>query len=126
MQDSANDKSIAVAAEALYLVNLMLLPGLAFAALVVLYLNKHKDSGPLARNHLRQTTGVSVLGGGLIVLVAALYWLVGGFGPWGWMWAVFYFTFIHSSLIFMGVFGFVKASNDQEFVYPVIGRLFVQ
>jgi uncharacterized Tic20 family protein len=100
----------------------MLLPGLAFVALLVLYVRCYRKSGVLARNHLGQTVGVSVAGGALIVLVGLLYLLMGGFGPWGWMWAVFYFTFVHSSLIFMGIFGLVRASNDQAFVYPLIGR----
>jgi uncharacterized Tic20 family protein len=120
----AEDRKLAIAAETLYLVNLMLLPGLAFTALLILYVMHYRSAGALARNHLSQTVGVSVLGGSLIVLVGITYWLMGGFGPWAWVWAVFYFTFIHSSLIFMGVFGFVKASNDQTFIYPVIGRLF--
>jgi len=104
---------------------LMLAPGLAFAALVLLYLLKGKGAEPLAANHLSQTLGVSVVGGGLLVVIIALILLLGGFDSgYTWMVVVFYFTFIHSSLIFMGVFGLVKALNGQHFVYPWIGKPF--
>ncbi|MGB5298966.1 MAG: hypothetical protein WBN08_13180 [Thiogranum sp.] len=118
-------KTLAITAESLFLVNLMLAPGLAFAALVLLYLLKGKGAEPLAANHLSQTLGVSVVGGGLLVVIIALILLLGGFDSgYTWMVVVFYFTFIHSSLIFMGVFGLVKALNGQHFVYPWIGKPF--
>jgi len=118
-------KSLAIAAETLFLVNLMLAPGLAFAALVLLYLLKGKGAEPLAVNHLSQTLGVSIIGGVLIVVIISLILLLGGFDSgYTWMVVVLYFTFIHSSLIFMGVFGLVKALNGEHFVYPWIGRPF--
>ena len=118
-------KSLAITAESLFLVNLMLAPGLAFAALVLLYLLRVKGAGPLPANHLSQTVGVSVIGGVLLVVIIALILLLGGFDSgYTWMVVIFYFTFIHSSLIFMGVFGLVKALNGQHFVYPWIGKPF--
>jgi uncharacterized Tic20 family protein len=93
--------------------------------LVLLYLLKHKDADSLALNHLSQTVGVSVIGGVLLVLIIALILLLGGFDSgYTWMVVILYFTFIHSSLIFMGVFGLVRALNGQHFVYPWIGRPF--
>lgn len=117
-------RGLAIAAESLYLINLMLLPGVGFALLLALYLGSRQTDSVLAKNHLSQTVGVSIIGGSLIVLVVGLIFLLGGTGPYVWMWVVFYFTFIHSSLIFMGVFGFIKAFNRQHFVYPVLGRYF--
>jgi len=122
---SEKGQSLAITAETLFLVNLMLAPGLAFALLVLLYLLKHKDADSLALNHLSQTVGVSVIGGVLLVLIIALILLLGGFDSgYTWMVVILYFTFIHSSLIFMGVFGLVRALNGQHFVYPWIGRPF--
>ena len=121
----APGKTLAITAETLYLVNLMLAPGLAFLVLLLLYLLKAKDAAPLAVNHLSQTIGVSVIGGALIVVIIALILLFGGFDSgYTWMVVILYFTFIHSSLIFMGVFGLVKALNSQHFVYPWIGKPF--
>jgi uncharacterized Tic20 family protein len=118
-------QSLAVTAETLFLVNLMLAPGLAFAVLVLLYLLKRKDVDSLAANHLSQTLGVSVIGGVLIVFIIALIFLLGGFDSgYIWMVVILYFTFIHSSLILMGVVGLVKALNGQHFSYPLVGKPF--
>jgi uncharacterized Tic20 family protein len=118
-------KTLAVAAETLFLVNLLLLPGLAFAALLLVYLAKRHSSPPLAANHLAQATGVSVIGGALLVLVIALILALGGFDSgYTWMVVILYFTFIHSSLILLGVMGLVKAMSGQHFRYPLIGRPF--
>ena len=58
------------------------------------------------------------------LVVLALFFALGGFGAYTWVWAVLYFTFVHTSLIFMGVFGSVKALNGEHFVFPVLGRFF--
>lgn len=120
------DRHLAIAAESLFLINLMLLPGVGFAMLVALHFGSRGGNCPLSRNHLSQTLGVSIIGGALIVVVLALFFLFGGFGPYTWLWAVFYFTCVHTSLIFMGVFGFIKALNGQHFTFPVLGRYFQQ
>ena len=119
------DRRLAVTAETLFLVNLLLLPGLAFAALLLLYLARRKEAPPLAANHLSQTVGVSLIGGVLIVFVIALIVLLGGFDSgYTWMVVLLYFTFIHSSLILMGVIGLVRAMNGQHYRYPLIGKPF--
>lgn len=118
-------KSLAVTAETLYLINLLLAPGLAFAVLLVIYLKNKQGADPLAANHLSQTIGVSVIGGALIVLVIALVIFLGGFDAgYTWVVVVLYFTFIHSSLILMGVLGLVKALNAEHYRYPLAGRFF--
>ena len=123
--DMPAGKNLAVAAESLYLLNLLLLPGLAFALLLVLFLWRRKDAPPLAANHMAQTIGVSVIGGTLLVVVMLLIALLGGFDSgYTWVVLVLYFTFIHSTLIFMGVFGLVRALSGQHFRYPLLGRLF--
>lgn len=118
-------QTLAVTAETLYLVNLLLAPGLAFLLLLLLSLARRKEAPALAVNHLSQTVGASMVGGVLIVLVIGLIVFLGGFDSgYTWMVVILYFTFVHSSLIFMGVFGLVKALNGQHFVYPLIGEPF--
>ncbi len=120
-----SDRRLAVLAESLYLVNLMLAPGLAFLALAWLWLRHRHTAGPLARNHLSQTLGVSLLGGGILVVVIGLLLAFGNPASGEiWMWVVLYFTFVHSTLILLGVLGLVKAMNGEHFVYPLIGRPF--
>jgi uncharacterized Tic20 family protein len=115
-------QNLAVLAEALYLINLLLLPGLAFAGLLALWL-KNKDSAPpLARQHLRQTTFVSLVGGFLIVSLSGLILALGGL-DWAWTWVVLvlYFTCIHSTLVLFGMYGLIKAMSGQVWRFPLIG-----
>ncbi len=118
-------KNLAITAESLYLLNLLLFPGLGFLLLLWVYFLKKADAPPLARNHLSQTVGVSVIGGALIIGIIVLLLLLGGLSPaYTWTMVVLYFTLVHSSLILMGMMGLVKAMSGERFVYPVIGKKF--
>jgi len=113
----------AVAAEALYLVNLMLAPGLGFVALLALWLSQRHKAAPLARNHLAQTMAGSLWGGAALVVGIAAILLMGGFdAPHTWIVVVTYFTTCHSTLILFGALGFAKAMAAKPYVYPLIGR----
>lgn len=115
-------QNLAVLAEALYLINLLLLPGIAFVLLLGLWL-KHKDSAPpLARQHLKQTTFVSLVGGLLIVTLSSLILALGGL-DWEWTWVtlILYFTCIHSTLVLFGMYALIKAMNGQTWRFPLIG-----
>jgi uncharacterized Tic20 family protein len=115
-------QNLAVLAEALYLINLLLLPGLAFAALFALWLKNRNSAPPLARQHLRQTTFVSLVGGFLIVTLSGLILALGGL-DWAWTWVVLvlYFTCIHSTLVLFGMYGLIKAMAGQVWRFPLIG-----
>ena len=115
-------QNLAVLAEALYLINLLLLPGIAFVLLLGLWL-KYKDSAPaLARQHLKQTTFVSMIGGFLIIVLSALIVALGGLN-WEWTWVILiiYFTCIHSTLALLGMYALIKAMNGQTWRFPLIG-----
>ena len=115
-------QNLAVLAEALYLINLLLLPGLAFAGLFALWLKNKNSAPPLARQHLRQTTFVSLVGGFLIVTLSGLILALGGL-DWAWTWVVLvlYFTCIHSTLVLFGMYGLIKAMSGQVWRFPLIG-----
>lgn len=114
---------LAVAAESLYLVNLMLAPGLGFGVLAMLWLKHHREAPALARCHLDQTFYVSLIGGAAIVVASALVIAAGGL-EWAWTWVIviLYFTLIHSTLIMLGMVGLAKALSGKLYVYPLIGR----
>ncbi|MBS1188445.1 MAG: hypothetical protein H6R10_237 [Rhodocyclaceae bacterium] len=121
-EPAAPGQGLAVAAESLYLANLLLAPGLAFAALFWLW-RRHRDSAPaLARQHLRQTTFVSLYGGILIVALSAVFIALGGLHwEWTWVLVITYFTCIHSALVLLGMFGLSRAMAGQSWRYPLIG-----
>lgn len=118
-------RDLAITAETLYLLNLLLLPGVAFLALLVLYLLRYRTAAPLAANHLAQTTGVSIIGGALIVTVIMAIVLLGALDTaWTWVVVILYFTFVHSTLILLGVLGLVRAMAGTHYRYPLLGRYF--
>lgn len=115
-------QGLAIAAEALFLLNLLALPGLAFAILAGLWFRFRHDAPPLARQHLRQAFVVSLWGGVLIVVCSAGILLAGGLHQqWTWVVLILYFTCIHSTLILLGMVALVKAMGGQAWRFPVIG-----
>ena len=115
-------QSLAVTAAALFLLNLLALPGLAFLILAGLWLKVGPGAPPLARQHLKQATYVSFWGGLLIVGLSAAILLAGGLqSAWTWVVLILYFTCIHSTLILLGMIALIKAMNGQIWRYPLIG-----
>lgn len=121
--DNEPGQTLAVTAEALYLANLLLLPGLAFLILFAL-LHKHRHTAsPLALCHLRQTIAASIWAGILLVIANVAIILLGGYHqPGTWVIAILYFTMFHSTFVLLGVLGLAKAMAGKVFVFPLIGR----
>lgn len=118
-------QALAVLAEALFLINLMLLPGIAFAILAGLWLKYRDSAPPLARQHLYQATVVSLWGGALIVVLGGGIIFAGGLdAAWTWVVLVLYFTCIHSTLILFGMYALIKAMAGQRWRFPLIGPRF--
>ncbi|MDP2265782.1 MAG: hypothetical protein Q8J70_04440 [Thiobacillus sp.] len=116
-------QGIAVGAEALYLANLLLLPGLAFLALLALGFAHRHDAPLLGRCHLRQTLSASLWAGAILVLANALILALGGYQqPATWIVIILYFTICHSTLVLFGIFGLARAMAGKLYVYPLIGR----
>ena len=116
-------QGLAIAAESLYLVNLLLLPGLAFLALLWLYFRHRDDAPALARGHLRQTLSASLWAGALLVIVNLLIVALGGYAAaWTWVVVILYFTTAHTTLIVLGILGLARALAGQPYRYPLIGN----
>ncbi|MBD5802337.1 hypothetical protein AZOA_17650 [Azoarcus sp. Aa7] len=113
---------LAVLAEALFLANLLIAPGLAFLVLLVLW-RRHRDSAPLVvRNHLRQTVVASIYGGAMLVGVSVGIFLLGGVDdPWSWVLGILYFVSFHATLVIFGVVGLNHAILGRSWQYPFIG-----
>lgn len=128
MQPSVNEQpvagqTLAVIAESLYLVNLLLLPGIAFMALVVIYLQKFKLAAPLARCHLQQTLSASLWAGVLLIIANGVILSFGGYeAAYTWVVVVLYFTVVHTTLVILGTVGLAKAMAGKPFEYPLVGR----
>ncbi len=116
-------QGLAIAAESLYLINLLLLPGLGFLALLWLYFRRD-DAPPLAQGHLRQTVSASVWAGALLIFANLLIVALGGYdAAWTWVIVILYFTTAHTTLVMLGIVGLARALAGQPYRYPLVGRL---
>ena len=122
IDNEAENTTIAVLAEVLYLSNLLLVPGVAFVVLFFLYKKHVHSTNDVNACHLKQTLEASIWAGILIVVVTAGILILSGFDhPWGWVILIIYFTTIHATLVLLGVVGLSRALAAKHFHYPFIG-----
>lgn len=120
--DDDFDRVLAITAEALFLANLLLLPGISFLIIIWLRWRYDPQAGALARCHIAQTFFVSLWGGLLLVIFSLGFIALAGLhSQWTWVVVIIYFTCIHSTLVLLGVFGLARAIAGQEYIYPLIG-----
>jgi uncharacterized Tic20 family protein len=113
----------AVAAEGLYLANLLILPVVGFILLLGLWWRRRDDAPPLAAAHLAQTLSASLWAGVLLVVANALIIVLGGYdGPWVWTVVITYFTVCHAALVVCGALGLARAMAGQCWRFPLVGR----
>lgn len=119
---SDDGRRLAVFAESLYLINLLLLPGIAFIWLLWLFRRERKRCPDLALCHLRQTFAVSIWAGVLLLPITVLTVAVGGYNSVAaWTVAIIYFTVCHASLVLLGVVGLARAMAGLPYRYPLLG-----
>lgn len=122
--DTPRDQRLAVIAESLFLINLLLLPGIGFLGLAYLFFKHRNDTSTLALCHLHQTFMASLFGGVLLVMVNLwILWLGGFHSSTTWLILILYFTIVHSSLVMLGIVGLSRAMGGRTFHFPLIGRL---
>jgi hypothetical protein len=115
-------QGLAVAAETLYLVNLLLVPGIAFVILLYLYFRHRTTAQALALGHLQQTVAASLWAGLLLILVNGLILWLGGYDRAStWMVLLLYFVSCHAALVLLGVVGLARAMAGKPYRYPLIG-----
>ncbi|MCQ4142923.1 hypothetical protein [Vogesella sp. AC12] len=116
------ERTRAISAHALYLLNLLLLPGLAFV--VLWWCRRHWAAAASAalRRHLDQAFGAALWSGALIVLVSLLLVLLGGLQqPATWVLLILYFTVIHAALVLLGAYALSRAMAGLPCRYPLPG-----
>jgi len=119
---SVAERGQAIRAQALYLLNLTLLPGIAFLMLWRLQASAPVDAGAFARQHLRQAFVASIWSGALLVVVVALFAsLANPQRPATWIAILVYTICVHSTLLLAGVIGLSRAMAGQAWRYPLIG-----
>lgn len=113
---------LAVRAAALYLLNILLLPGIAFVLLLAMLVRHHQHPSALVRNHLEQALRASLYAGFMLVLVSAMVLLYGDIHHvHTWMGLILYVLCLHSVFILFGVLALSHAQAGRLFRYPLIG-----
>jgi uncharacterized Tic20 family protein len=116
-------QSLAVTVEVLYLANLLLLPGLAFLVLLIVYVRHIKQAPPLAACHLHQTLTASIWAAVILIIVNVVIIAMGGYSSlWTWVIVILYFTLCHAALVLVGTMGLAKAMAGKVYRYPLVGR----
>lgn len=119
---ASNGKVLAVAAEALFLSNLLILPFLSFLILLMLHYRYSRFAPALATNHLRQSVGASVWAGVLLLPIPLLTLTITGTeSPMGWTVSILYFVVCHAALVLAGALGLARAMAGKPYRYPLIG-----
>jgi uncharacterized Tic20 family protein len=114
---------IAASAATLYLLNILLLPGLGFLLLLILFVMFQNHSSKLVHNHLQQALRASVYAGLMLILVGACILLFGDLAHVGtWIFFILYILCVHSVFILLGVVALTRALAGQLFFYPLFGR----
>ncbi len=118
-----DDIRLAIAIESLYLGNLLLAPGLAYAVVLWLHFTGRTVGKPVAACHLAQTLRAGLLGVILPLVTITYIMAVGGFVTLGaWVAAEVYVIFIHTPLILLGLVGLIKAMAGKPYRFPLIGK----
>lgn len=115
-------RRLAITAEALYLINLLLLPALGFVLLFWIYLRHYSEAPTLARNHLAQTVRATMWAALLLIWVPLLILAAGNWAtPTAWMVTLIHFVTVHTLLVLFGVVGLAKALAGKPFQFPLVG-----
>lgn len=123
---SEKDRRLSIIAQALYLLNISVLPILAFLIQLIIYKAGGDRSHRQAVEHQRQAILASITAGILLIIISGLILFLGGFSsPYTWVLLITYFISIHSALILYGVFAIIKAIVDEPYRYPILGRFWV-
>jgi hypothetical protein len=116
-------QSLAILAEAVYLANLLILPGIAFIALAWIVLRYSAGAPSLARCHIRQTFSASIWAGVLLLVANLIIIAFGGYDtPATWVVVILYFTTVHATLVLLGTIGIARAMSGKHFHFPLVGR----
>jgi len=114
---------MAIAAEAFYVTNMVLAPGLGFLMLMMLYFHcSRKEAPAMALNHLRQTLAATFWTTIFAALFLGLIFATGGYpSPWFWTLLTTYFLAFHLPLTAFGVIGLGRALGGRSYHYPLFG-----
>lgn len=110
-------------AEAFFIANLLFI-GVFYLALWALYSLRYKKASAVAKKHLNQTLVASTISLLIVIALNILILLTSGYASaTALIAAEVYLMMIVPLFLIFGIQGFIKAINDQNYKYPLIGGL---
>jgi hypothetical protein len=95
------------------LLNLTVLPGISFVALLLIYRKTEPDT--IDRYHALLGIKINIIAAAVLFLVSALMILLGGFdSPWTWVYVISYFTLVHTLFIVFALWALVRAWSGDK------------
>lgn len=123
LEPTAQETQIASTAATLYLLNILLLPLIAFILLLLLYQGQRNNPSTLVQCHLIQALRASICAGFMLILISAGILLFGDLHQVStWIILILYVLCVHSVFILFGVFALTKALSGKLYFYPLIGK----
>lgn len=120
---SPNDHTAAYA-EAFFIANLLFI-GIFYLALWVLYFLRYKHTSDVGKNHLKQALVASTSSILVVVALNIFILLTSGYASaTALICAEVYLMLIVPVFLIFGIQGFMKAINDQNYKYPLFGKMF--
>lgn len=123
LEPTALEIRIASTAATLYLLNILLLPFIAFVLLLILYQRQRHNVSTLVQCHLMQAMRASICAGLMLILISTGILLFGDLHQIStWIIFILYVLCVHSVFILLGVFALSKALSGKLYFYPIIGK----
>lgn len=118
-----SDKRLAVTAQSLYLLNL-LFPLIPLPFLLGIYFRRVADAGALGRNHLRQALVAALVSSALFIAANGVVLVYGGYrSVVALITFEVYFIAVVPLFVIPGLMALLRAMNEQECRFPLIGGL---
>lgn len=128
MTESTTNDHTAVFAVVFFMANVLFVVfgGVFYLALWVLYLRRYKYSSPVAQNHLKQALITASMSTVFFVVINIYIIANGGYVPLSRSAIIaieLYGLLVLPIFMATGVFALFKAIKNEDFHYPLIGRL---
>lgn len=110
-------------AEALFIANLLFV-GVVYIILCVFYLVKYKDASPVSKNHLKQALVAGAISTFIVIIFNMIIIVTSGYASAAALiMAEVYLMLIVPLFMVVGIFGFTRAVNADNYRYPLVGNL---
>ena len=95
------------------ILNLTILPGISFIALLLIYNKTKADS--IDRYHALLGIKINLIAAAVLLTVSALMIALGGFNsPWTWVYVISYFTLVHTAFIVLALWALVRSWSGDK------------